>query len=120
MLFKSIKALFGMKIMNDTTKKAWKAKGTHIHNQSALFLILNHYINLINSTDREKNIMYLLFDAEIFLLTGEETTARLLVDEVSGDRVGLLFRVVLSDPVIDKLDKLEKIKAERLENTVAF
>lgn len=61
-----------------------------------------------------------VFDAEIFLLTGEETTARLLVDEVSGDRVGLLFRVVLSDPVIDKLDKLGKIKAERLENTVAF
>lgn len=101
-----------MKIMNDTTKKAWKAKATHIHNQSALFLILTHYINLISSTDREKNIMYLLFDAEIFLLTGEETTARLLV--------GLLFRVVLSDPVIDKLDKLGKIKAERLEKTAAF
>lgn len=96
MSFKSIKALFGMKIMNNTTKKAW------------------------NFTDRKKNIMNLLFDAEIFLLTGEETTARLLVDEVSCDRVGLLFRVVLSDPVIDKLDKLGKIKAERLENTVAF
>lgn len=103
--------------MNDTTKKAWKAKGTHIHNQSALFF---YYINLINFIDGKKNIMNLLFDAEIFLLTGEETTARLLVDEVSGDRVGLLFRVVLSDPVIDKLDKLGKIKAERLENTVAF
>lgn len=43
-----------------------------------------------------------------------------VVDEASGDRVGLLFRVVLSDPVIDKLEKLGKIKAERLEKTVAF
>ena len=95
-------------------------RNTHSQSIVFFFLILTHYINLINFTDGKTNIMNLLFDAEIFLLTGEETTARLLVDEVSGDRVGLLFRVVLSDPVIDKLEKLGKIKAERLEKTVAF
>lgn len=62
MLFKSIKALFGMKIMNDTTKKAWKAKATHIHWINRLFFWywITILISLIPPTGRKTLCTYSL------------------------------------------------------------